>query len=320
MDLFLESEKKVLDFMEQVQLAKEEREQEQAFQNSTSYKLHCLNNEREEAKGVCLDKVFSQLYKNAVPLSDDYKVAHGDDLDAEIHDFMSTRCPKGMEYYIHEGIKKGSKPAARIMEAVNNAVDDTYNRKAIKIEGIDVKDLAFKNDTDMQKKIDMMGTDLELNDVSQIIHDNVKSTVLSEIERAKQEKEQLRQLEAELAQDMSVASESAIEQRLWMNDLMNRDFVPRLFQGIMIGNTDKFVHMESTGQFVPEYTYEALQDYGYTYEYAEDGKPPLSTVSEMAFIESVKELTKLNLVQALKLESFNLSDLNMMAYEYAKIK
>lgn len=319
-DLFSKSEQKVLSFMEQVQLAKEEREQERAFQNSTDYKLHCLNREREEAKGVCLDKVFAKLYKDTLPLNDDYKVAQGEDLDSEIKDFISTRCPKGMEYYIHEGIKKGSKPASRIMEAVNDVVNNEYNKKALKIEDIDVKDLVFRNDSDMQTKVDVMNRDLGLEDVSQIIHDNVKTTVLSEIERAKKEKEDLQRLEAELAQNVNISNEAAIEQELMVRGYTEtRDFQPSLFQGIMIGNIDKYEKLQKSGQFTPEYTYEAAKEYGYTYE-SVDGQPPLSTVAEMAFIESVKELTCLNIVQALKLESFTPRDINTLAYEYASIK
>lgn len=319
MSEFSKSQEKILSFMEQVALEKELRDTQKAYESSTDYKLDLLNKEEERGKGVCLDKIFSQLYKDALPLNDDYKVAHGEDLDAEIKDFISTRCPKGMEYYVHEGIRKGSKAAEKIMEGVEKIVHPEIQKKGLEIEEYDPKELVFRMTDDTQKKVDLLKQDLNLDDVSQIVRDNVKSTVLSEIERAKKEKEELKELESELAQNMAITDEAAIDDTLlYYGFTENQNFEPTLFQGLMIGNTDKYTKMEETAEFTPEYTFGALEEFGYNYTWIDGATPPVSTVSEMAFIESVKELTRLNLVQALKLERFTPDIVKDMAYEYAK--
>ena len=144
MTTFKDREQKVFSFMEQVQLVEESNKQEKRRKESTDYKFKVLESECEKGKGVCLDAVFSKIYKDAVPLNDDYKVAHGEDLDAEFRDFINDRCPKGMEYYVKEAIKKGSAPAKRIMEAVEKIVKDDYSNKARNIEKLDSNDLVFK--------------------------------------------------------------------------------------------------------------------------------------------------------------------------------
>lgn len=62
----------------------------------------------DKAKEICLDKIFSKLYKDAVPLNDDYKTTYGDNLDTGIKDYISRKCPNGILYYVHEAIKKGN--------------------------------------------------------------------------------------------------------------------------------------------------------------------------------------------------------------------
>lgn len=94
MENFADREQKVINFMDKVREAKEQEARDQAFQNSTDYKLKCLDREQDNAKDVCLDMIFSSIYKNALPLNDDYKVAHGDDLDAEMKDFINARSPR----------------------------------------------------------------------------------------------------------------------------------------------------------------------------------------------------------------------------------
>lgn len=101
-----DNENKVINFIDLVDNQKKAEEDENAFKNTSDYKLRCLDNGQEEAKNICLDKLFANLYKNALPLNDDYKVAHADDLDADISDFINDRSPKGMVYYIREGIKR----------------------------------------------------------------------------------------------------------------------------------------------------------------------------------------------------------------------
>lgn len=323
MKTFANRENKVLTFMEEVQEIRDREASHEEFQNSTNYKMACLNREREKAKGVCLDAVFSKIYKDAVPLNDDYKVARGEDLDAEIKDFINDRCPKGVEYYVKEGILKGSTIAKRIMEAVDDIVDDAYKDRVFNVNNYSASDMVFRMDDETQKKIDVMNRDLNIDDITQIIHDNVKTTAVSEITRAKKEKEDIKNLESELANDMNITSESAIDEILASRGFGKKKiFKPTLFQGIMIGNVNALTSLYESGQFEPEFNYNALSEFKTpSVESEEEVESDTSdtnvSIEEAAFIESVKELTKLNIVKALKLEKLTPDVMSEMASEYA---
>ena len=281
---------KVIDFMGHVKAVQDQRKADEDFRNSDKYKLRVLDNEQKNANGVCLDLVFSKLYKDAIPLNDDYKVAYGDDLDADIHDFIHDRCPNGMEYYIREAIKKGSKPAKDIYESVCDITGNFFMEKSLKIEECDPDDLVFRSGEDTQQKIDAMNKDLALDDVTSIIQN----------------------LENEMTNDMKIKTESAIDDYLELKGVTEKKtFNPTLFQGIMIGKVNELTAMQESGKLQNQPLYNTLVDYGMVNETSE------SSIEEMAFVESVKELTKINLLSALCLEKYSKQDIEDMANEYA---
>lgn len=309
---FNDGHDKVFDFMDQVRAVKDQRKADEDFRNSDKYKLRVLDKEQKDANGVCLDMVFAKLYKDAVPLNDDYKVAYGDDMDAEIHDFIHDRCPKGMEYYVKEAIKKGSKPAKDIYEFVESITGDFFMEKSLKIEEVDPDDLVFRSGEDTQQKIDAMSKDLALDDVTSIIRDNVKSSAISEITRAKKEKQEIKNLENEMTNDMKVNTESAIDDYLELKGITEKKtFNPTLFQGIMIGKLNELSALQESGQLENQPLYNTLEAYGMVNESSE------SSIEERAFVESVKELAKIELLSTLRLESFGKKAIDDMANEYA---
>lgn len=318
MESIVDREKKVVDFISKVKDIKDQEAKDNAFRNSEDYKLKCLNNNQDAAKGICLDMLFSKIYKDALPLNNDYKVAHGEDLDAEMKDFINSRCPKGMIYYVHEGIKKGSKAAKKIMDETDKIVNDDYNKKAMNLEDYDADDLVFRSGDDTQKKIDAMSNDLNIDQVSSAIRDNVKASAMSEIKRAKDAEENRKAIEEELKNDMSVRTPEQVAEAVELRGLnIPRDFQPTLFQGIMIGNLDKYTKMQESGNLENEYIYNTLAEFGLPEP--DTDEPHYATVEELAFIESVKEFTKLNIIKALKLERFDPVTINNMANEYAYI-
>lgn len=313
MENFADREQKVINFMDKVREAKEQEARDQAFQNSTDYKLKCLDREQDNAKGVCLDMIFSSIYKNALPLNDDYKVAHGDDLDAEMKDFINARSPKGMVYYVKEGIRKGSPAAKKIMDATDKIVQDDYNNKAMNVENLSAEDMMFRANDETIKKIDAVSNDMDLPDLSQAIKDNVKMAAMSEIKRAKEEKENIKNLEKQLSQDMSITTQAAIESALELHGITEKkNFNPTLFQGIMIGNVNKYQVLKESGLLKPQCVYGTLDEFGFT-----ESVEATDSVEVIAFIESVKELTKLSIVKALKLERFDPRTITEMANDYA---
>ncbi len=319
MESITDREQRVINFMNKVKETRDQEAKDAAFKNSEDYKLGCLNRNQDDAKGVCLDMVFSKIYKDALPLNNDYKVAHGEDLDAEMKDFINSRCPKGMTYYVHEGIKRGSKAAKKIMDETDKIVTDDYNKKAMNLEDYDADELVFRSNDDTQKKIDVMADGLNMGDVANAIRDNVKTTAISEIKRAKDAENQRKALEEELKNDMTVTTPEQVAEAVELRGFTeNRDFQPTLFQGIMIGNLEKYRKIQESGNLEQEYIYNTLEEFGLPEPTTEDTH--YATAEELAFVESVKELTKLSIIKALKLESFDLNKINDMANEYAYMR
>lgn len=321
MSTFAESENRVLNFMEAVQEQKVMQEEEDAFQQSTDYKLKTLDKCMDSAKDVCLDTIFAQLYKDAVPLNDEYKTAYADDLDAAFKDFMATRCPKGMEYYVKEGLKKNSPFAKKVLEAVDDLVKKEYNDKAMNIEDVKPEELMFHSTDDTQKKLDIIGQDLNVPEIAQAVKDNVKQTALSEITRAKKEKEDMKNIESELANDVNLDTPEKVQEAMELRDIgQTRDYVPSLFNGIMINKLNKITPMYESGQLQDVYTYGVLSDYGKESDVTESGDTEFASPEELAFIEAVKEYTGLSILKALKLESFDKYRVADLAQEYAQAR
>ena len=321
MSTFAESENRVLNFMEAVQEQKVMQEEEDAFQQSTDYKLKTLDKCMDSAKDVCLDTIFAQLYKDAVPLNDEYKTAYADDLDAAFKDFMATRCPKGMEYYVKEGLKKNSPFAKKVLEAVDDLVKKEYNDKAMNIEDVKPEELMFHSTDDTQKKLDIIGQDLNVPEIAQAVKDNVKQTALSEITRAKKEKEDMKNIESELANDVNLDTPEKVQEAMELRGIgQTRDYVPSLFNGIMINKLNKITPMYESCQLQNVYTYGALSDYGKESNVTESGDTEFASPEELAFIEAVKEYTGLSILKALKLESFDKYRVADLAQEYAQAR
>lgn len=319
MNTFADREQKVLSFMEQVQEAKLVKEQEDAFMHSTDYKLKTLDKCEQDAREICLDKIFASLYKDAVPLNDEYKQAYADDLDASFKDFMALRCPKGLEFYVKEGLRKNSPFAKKILEAVNNLVEDEMQQKALNIEEIDPKELVFNSNDAVHKRLDIIGQDLAVPEISQAVKDNVRNTALSEIKRAKMHKEELKNLESELANDVNMHTEEAVREALELRGYGEvKDYIPTLFEAVLINKMNKIRPVYESGELQEVYLYGAVADYGKEEEVNESESPRFATMEELAFVEAVKEYTGLSILKALKLESFTKNYVSDLAQEYAQ--
>jgi hypothetical protein len=77
----------------------------------------------------------------------------------------------------------------------------------------------------------------------------------------------------------------------------------------MIGKLEKATLMKESGAN-STYLYNALAEYGIEND-------SFASAEEIAFVESVREYTLLNISKALKLENFKLNDIRMLAQEYA---
>lgn len=292
-------------------------------------KLRVLHNNKEDGCNKCVNKVLSDLYVKTVPLSDDYKMAYKDKMDEEFPNFIKTRIDdRGMDYYIHEAIKKGNPFAKRLATAVEKVVDEDLKDKEYDIDNLNPEDLVFKMSDDNLKKLDVVASDLSTDELSDKIRQNVISSVSHEIKKSKEQKERDARLEEELKNDPKMISNEALEHVAAYEDLhKDRFYTPSLFESIMIHNTDKIANAVMEGTFTPEYTYSANSLFTSLMEENEkisdeDEKSVKESleedpnVLEYAFIESVKEYTCWNILKGLRLENLYPRDIEAIATSY----
>lgn len=295
---------RVVDFINACDKEKQKDDQMAAFYNSDTYKRNLIDNECKKGKNECLKYVIGNCYKNAVPLSDEYKSACGDDLMGKACDHM----PDDLVMYFKEGIKKGTcgERCRKVVEAVCKEVDQKYADPRLDPKNYKPEELVFKMDPDMQKRMDVVSKDMELDDISGLVNKTVQSTAESEINRARDEKRQDKELEHELSNNLNVTSESAIDRELSLRGRnKSRVFKPTLMQGIMIGNADR-----ADSLMKENYTYHALDNFGLV----SDNNDAMYA----AFVESVAEYTWLELENTLlRKRPYNLRERELMASEYA---
>lgn len=294
MDDLKQRENKVFDFMDEVNKQRENQASMDAYKNSEIYKKRCLDKEMQNAKDTCLNYIFADVYKNSIPLDPDYKSLHSDELDREMKDFINKKvADQGATVYVKEAIKKGNPVMKRLMEAVEDFVNSVYLERCLNIKNINPDDLNFHFGYDEKKKMDSISRDLELDDISKIIQDNVKRTTEFEIQKAKEEKEEVGQLESNLANDDSITEESAIDTILALKNAKRpKVYIPSFFESIMIKNFNKASAMMESGENTDPYE---------------------------IFCESVREFTRHNVLKALKLEVYDRSVIRRMSTEFASM-
>jgi hypothetical protein len=312
-------ENKVLSFMNRIEQQRADAQAEQQFHQSLDYKYRVLDKEKERGKNLCIARIFEKFYRDSVPLKDSYKCAYGNELNCDMDNYAKSRGYDDLSYFVNEARNRGSKAAARILESVERIVDAYYEDVECDIVNIDNPDkFVFKMDDSTEEQLDAASKDMELDDLSNIISDNVKQTALSEISRAKAEKEKCKEVEAELANDLNIQSEAAIDRELALRGINDRTeiFQPSIFEGIMIGKMSHYSTLQESGMLTPTYLYDVMDDYGIVTESNDDIH--YASPEELAFVEAVREYTCLSISKALKLESFDsLSKLREMAYDYA---
>lgn len=317
MPIVIKGEDKVRKYMDQI-ITNDQRDKEfNDLRNTTDAKLRMLNKCKEDAKRECITRLLGDVYKNACPVSDEYRNAYSDELNQDFPNFMHKTYPDDISLYIHECIKKGSPFAKRMMEAVDALVDSEYKDKELNIDDINPEDLIFKTTDDIQKKLDVISDDLNSNDIAQAIRQNVKDSAISEIKRAKQEKESIKSFEEQLKKDPQMTSPEAIESAVEIFDVKNfgfRDkfYTPTLFEAVMINKINNITKKQELGEFVEMPLYDTLSIYK---ENSSDISP-----ADYAFVDTLKEYTCISMLKGLKFESFTKNDIENITNLYIENK
>ena len=288
-------ESSMINFMDEIDKASKARQASERFQNSDEVKRKILENKKSEAKGICFDIIFNKIYKDALPMNDEYKIAHGTELDDEFRDFINVKAPNGLECYLHESMKNGNNVAKMLIESVNKIVRDYYFEASMNLDNTDVSKLDFDPNTDENhKKIEAITDKMDTEEISDIIKQNVKQAAISDIQNTKTHQEEMKNLVDELKNDPQITSEAAIDRRLGIAGVTTPKFYqPSLFEGIMINKLNLI--KEATEEVSPE------------------------DANKKAFFDATKEMTKLSVLNAMKLEDV-FHNQNKIANDYAKMR
>lgn len=289
-------EDSMINFMDEVDKHNKSQQAANNYANSVDVKRRILNKKKDDAKGICLDLIFSKIYKDALPMDDEYKVAHGNDLDAEFHDFISDKAPDGLEYYVKESIKKGNKAAKSIMEEVDKLVKENFFEASMALEDSNSEDVEFDPDSEEnQEKIKDITDSIGGEDISEIIKKNVKQTAIDDIEKTKKHDEELKGIVDDLKNDPKITTEASLDRALRLRGVgVPKFYQPSLFEGIMINKTNL---IKNSGE-----------------------KLSNDIINKKAFTESVKELTKINVLHALNFEPISTIESKKLAKKYAQMK
>ena len=82
-------EQAMINFLDEVEKTKKKEKDIKKFTESVDFKFKKIKEVKEDAREICLDKLISDIYKNAVPIDNDVKDVLADDLDDEFVQFFS---------------------------------------------------------------------------------------------------------------------------------------------------------------------------------------------------------------------------------------
>jgi hypothetical protein len=257
-----------------------------ALNASPEIKLRKLNDETQKGKSICIDTILGRLYKDALPFDDPKKNCSDDEARDEIRNFIANRTGgKNSEYYVREAIKKTNSSALKnLLTEAENISKSFYKEKAKDIGTINLKDLNFNMNVD-DEGISKITKKLELDEISDIIHNNVQKAIQDEADKAKREEEYNKEIEDALAADPNVQDDASMESAIEKMNVAKQPTIyqPSLFESILLNKAG--VMKESTGENIMS--------------------------------EAVHEYTLLNIAKALRLERFTVESVRQLANKYA---
>lgn len=278
-------------FLSELNAREEQNALMERYKSDPKYKLNIVNEQREKGLENCAAGVISKIYRDALPLDDDYKSANQKELDDGFISTIKAKEPKGVYTFLSSCSSAGCRPAKLMVEAVTEAIDDICRQYYEDLDAVDPDEIDLgPKSPEVDDAIEKVSSKMDYDQISDLIEQNVQNTVKQEIENQKAEDEKVKELEAKLTQDDSVQTESAIEAALMAEGMGKKQYQPSLFTGIMIGKVKEF---------------------------SESGDLDDEHVKKKAFFESVKEYTKVETFATLGMINLNQSQLDLLSNQYA---
>lgn len=278
---------KVDQFIKLVNKEHEDTSSMERLQEDDTIKLRKLSVERDKASEEILGEMIGRLYTKSIPLDDDYKDGNETMLKNDMQEFMKTR--GGCQYYAAEAIKRTKSPLLkRMVESAEDIAKAHYIEPAKNISDISIADLDYKMTDEEDEKIDQITSDMEFDEISTVIKNNVKETIMNEIDKAKEEEADKEKLQSELNENDELTSESAIENAITKYKVHHpRIHEPSLFEAILV----------SKNKMITESTSDNM---------------------DMAFAETIREYTQHTVAKTLRLDSYTPRNITNMVNEYLK--
>lgn len=281
------SREKIFGYINTVKKERQLQDEENSVMESESYKLRKIAENTECCKNEVIGKIVGKLYIDSLPLDDDYKGVQADNLQNEMVEYIKDN---GGSQYLESAIKRtGSNKLQKILETAKIISTRYALDKESNLETISSKDLDYNPTQEDDKDIDDAVDTLEFDDISDIIRTNVKNTILSEIDRAKKNDERQQALQDELANDEDITSNEDIDDAV--ESVGESTFYEAtLFEAMMMKNVAGYVKEGYNG----------------------------NDASDLGLSKSTKELTKINMLNTLMLESYSKQDLINLRDQYLK--
>lgn len=216
-----------IDYLEQ----QEKRSQDMdKLKNTPGKKIEKLNSCRNEAREKFIREILIKFMANSVPVDDEAKLTDMDEIKSKAAEFIDTH---DSVKYVYEA-KDKSKKIKELVDKSHKVIDAEYRDKSAKLSELSIDDLNYTIGDEEEKKIDRISSDLELDDLSELIKDNVKTTTIEEIERAKHEEMEKEELEEQLAADDNIDSEEALEKAIARHHIgRQKIYSPSIFEAVL---------------------------------------------------------------------------------------
>lgn len=264
------------------------------LRHTRTYRWNCIKEKENEGKRNVAKEVFLTIYRGALPLHSDYKSLYQGALDNKILSHVTKSGSPDVYDFLYTAGQKGSRSAAAICRKADQYIAETCARYYEAGDDFDPDKIDMgPESTAVGGIVQRITKEMDAEEVSTMIEDNVKQTIAREMVITKQEDEKIKALEQELAGDDTVMNEEAVEMAIYQAGLRpNTIYQPTLFNGIMIGEVTKLSGDTSmTGE----------------------------QKQKKAFYESVQELTALQTLQTLDIIDINVRNIDRIANEYAMV-
>lgn len=236
-------ETNTISFMDELDKHENYKKGIEDLKNTPEAKRRILEREKECGKNDCLKYIIGKVYSDSIPSDDVFPT---EDLDQVVSKFARQRleqmgkpCSDENDclFYVKEALKKHNDPGLRgLVESVNQLIDRMYFEKSVNLDKVTPEELGFVRTGEVTNTLDDLITNNNLDSLAQVIKDNVKNSVTSEIDAAKREKEDRDGVENELMNNPSVTTDSDINAAVESANMFNlgKIYQPSLFEGIMI--------------------------------------------------------------------------------------